>query len=171
MKDHLKLLTPELRKKVEAKTRECLKIAEKHFKVKFEMPEIRYDIKSWVGGLAISPDFIMRLNLILLVENEEHYLATTVPHEVAHLINRRVNKPAPGKKKLMPHGKEWKEVMALMKVAPTVKHSYDVSSIEKSKKRKRKGLVLDRVARIMKQISRLTEDERNKLESRLEAFV
>jgi predicted SprT family Zn-dependent metalloprotease len=112
----------------------------------------------------------MRLNLILLVENEEHYLANVVPHEVAHLINRRVNKPAPGKKKLMPHGKEWKDVMALLGVVPHVKHRYDCTSIEKGKKAKRKGLVIDRVTRIMKQVMRLTEEERYDLTVQLEAI-
>ena len=169
MNDHLKLLTPSIKAKVEKKMRECFKIAEKKYGVKFEFPEVRYDIKSWTGGLAYRNRNLVRYNLILMVENEAHYLKSTVPHETAHMI---VNacfaagkfKLAEGKKKWMPHGKEWKEVMAVLGVTPNVKHSYDVSSIEKSSRAPRKGNTGDRVTRIMKQIMRLTEEERNDLQ-------
>jgi predicted SprT family Zn-dependent metalloprotease len=172
MKDHLQLLTPELRKKVEAKAKACFKVAEKHYGIKIEFPEIRYDIKSWTGGLAYRNRNLMRFNLILLVENEQHYIDNVVPHEVAHMI---VNacfregkfKLAEGKKRRMPHGKEWKEVMGVLKVTPSVHHAYDCSSIEKFAKHKRKNSV-DRVQRIMKQIMRLTEEEQLNLASDLD---
>ena len=169
MKDHLKLLAPELRKRVDDKIKACFKIAEKKYGVKFEWPEVRYDIKSWMGGLAYHQRWLLRFNLILLVENEDHYIENVVPHEVAHLINRRVNKPAPGKKRLMPHGKEWKGVMELLKVVPHVRHTYDCSSIEKLARAKRKNKI-DRVERIMKQIMRLTEEERAVLTLQIESI-
>lgn len=162
MKNHIHLLTPELRKRVTDKVKACFKIAQKKYGVEFEMPEIRYDIKSWCGGLAYHQRWLLRFNLILLVENEDHYIENVVPHEVAHLVNRRVNTPAPGKKRLMPHGAEWKGVMELFKVVPHVKHTYDCSSIEKIARVKRKNKI-DRVERIMKQIMRLTEEERANL--------
>jgi len=162
------LLTPELKAKVEAKMRECYAIAEKKYGVTFEFPEVRYDIKSWTGGLAYHGRNLIRYNLILLVENEEHYIANVVPHEVAHLINRKVNKVPPGKKRLMPHGKEWKAVMDLLMTKPAVCHTYDCSSIEKFPKRKRGAKADDRVTRILKQISRLTDEERATLENQLE---
>ncbi len=173
MKDHLKLLTPELKAKVEQKMRECFKTAEKKYGVKFEFPEIRYDIKSWTGGLAYRDRNLVRYNLILMVENEKHYLETTVPHETAHMIVNGLFKAekfklAPGKKKWMPHGSEWKEVMGVLKTAPDVKHAYDCSSIEKTSKAKRKNVKLDRVGRIIKQIMRLTEEERNDLQFLIE---
>lgn len=133
------LLTADRKKKVEAKIREVLDIAEKRYDQKFEMPEIRYDIKNTDGGTATFQQWLIRLNLILMVENEEHFLATTVPHEAAHLVARRVyhNKLAAEGKKMRPHGKEWKEVMELFKIAPNTHHTYDVSSIERPKRRKR----------------------------------
>lgn len=155
------LLSPELKKKVDAKVKECLKIAEKEYKQKFEMPEIRYNIKNTRGGMAYHADWLIRLNLILLVENEEHFLATTVPHEVAHLINRKVNKVPEGKKRLMPHGKEWKAVMDLLKVPPKVTHNYDCSSIERVGKRKGGKVKVNRVERMIRQLSKLTEEEQH----------
>jgi predicted SprT family Zn-dependent metalloprotease len=165
------LLTPALRAKVLKKTEECLKLASKKFKREFEMPEIRYDIKNHDGGRAYTARNLIRYNLILLVENEKHFIENVVPHEVAHIINRLVNKPAPGKKRLMPHGREWKDIMTdLLKVDANVKHTYDCSSIEKAPKRKRVKVSIDRVQRILRQISRLTQEEHLLLNIKLDQF-
>lgn len=173
MKDHLKLLTPDLRKKVEDMARGCFEIAMKHYGIPMDYPEIRYDIKSWTGGLAYRDRNLIRLNLILLIENEKHYIENVVPHEVAHMIVNECFKAgkfklAEGKKRHMPHGKEWKEVMSVLKVAADVKHHYDCSSIEKFAKRKKKSNSIDRVQRIMKQIMKLTENEQSKIVYELE---
>ncbi len=133
------LLTKDRRKKVEAKVKECLDIASKHYKQKFEMPDIRYDIKNTDGGTATFQLWLIRLNLILMVENEEKFLNTTVPHEVAHLVARRVYHAviAATGKKMRPHGKEWKEVMELFKIPAHVHHTYDTTSIQRPHRRKR----------------------------------
>lgn len=133
------LLTKDRRKKVEDQVRASLEIAEAHYKQKFEFPEIRYDIKNTDGGTAAFQTWLIRLNLILMVENEEKFLATTVPHEVAHLVARRVYHAAIAAtgKKMRPHGKEWKEVMELFKLTPKVTHSYDCTSIQRPHRRKR----------------------------------
>ena len=161
------LLSKELRAKVEAKTLECFKIASKKHKVKFEMPEIRYNVKSTTAGLAYHQKWLIRYNLILMVENEEHFLKHTVPHEVAHLINRKVNKVPEGKKRLMPHGKEWKEVMALLGVPADVTHNYDVTSIDRAPRAKRKTTE-SKVARILNQIKKLSEEDKAILVDRIE---
>lgn len=139
VKPVIQLLTPELRKKIEVKIRECLEIAEKRYEQKFEMPEVRYDIKNTDGGTATFQQWLIRLNLILCFENESHFIATTVPHEVAHLVARRVYhaKIAATGKKMRPHGPEWKEVMELFKLPAKVTHSYDVTSIARKPRRKR----------------------------------
>ena len=157
------LLSPDLRKKVEARVKQCLKIAEKEYKVNLAMPEIRYDVKNTHGGLAYSHQWLIRLNLILLVENEEQFIKQTVAHEVAHLVNNKCNKPAPGKKKLMPHGAEWKKVMALFEIPAKVTHNYDCSSIDRSGKRKKVAkLKVDRVTRLLVSLNRLSEEERDR---------
>jgi predicted SprT family Zn-dependent metalloprotease len=160
LKPQTLLLTEDLQKKVEAKMKACYEIATKHYNLKFEFPEVRYDIKSRVGGLAFYQLNLIRYNLILLVENEEDYIKNTVPHEVAHLIAYKVwqQDKTPNKKKLMPHGKLWKEVMGVLEVVPEVKHYYDCTSIQRFAKRKARVKV-DRVTRILKQIARLTHEE------------
>jgi predicted SprT family Zn-dependent metalloprotease len=133
------LLTKELQTKVEKALLAACATAEAKYGMKFELPEIRWDIKNTDGGRANYANWLVRLNLILCVENEEKFLATTVPHEMAHLINYRVNYAtllAAGKK-LRPHGKEWKEVMAVLSVPAKTTHSYQCTSIQKPKRRKR----------------------------------
>lgn len=130
------LLTPQLKKRVEEQIHKSLKIAEKHFDVKLPFPEIRYDVKSWISGLAYTNQNLIRFNLILLVENEEEFIKTTVVHEAAHMIVNELFRQGKFKlseksKKIMPHGKEWKEVMGVLNTPPRVKHNYNVSSIEK----------------------------------------
>lgn len=134
-----KLLTPELRKKVEDRQEWCYKQAEKFFERKFDRPiSVHYDIKNRVGGLAYPGQNRLRYNLILLVENEKDYLENTVPHEVAHLITKMQFPIPPGKKRLMPHGKEWKSVMKdVFNLKPEVKHYYDCSSIEVTARKKK----------------------------------
>lgn len=148
-----KLLTVELIQKVEARVKECLVIAKNKWPDKeFEMPEIRYDVKNTHGGLAYGKEWMIRLNLILCYENEEHFIKQTVAHEVAHLIQRRVygvvrEIEINGQKitkRVQAHGPEWKSVMELLGIPADRCHNYDVSSIQTSKRKKRGSIVKGR---------------------------
>lgn len=164
MDKHLTLLTPALRKKVEDAVEAAFVKCEKHYKQKFKRPEIRYDIRNTNGGEAWFRVNRIRLNLTFLVENEEKFLASTVPHEVAHLVAHAVydTKPMNGKK-VRPHGKEWKEVMGVLSLEPKVTHTYDLTSLDLHKK-VRKARVMKttkaKVAALLKQISKLEYDSR-----------
>lgn len=133
------LLTKELQTKVENALLEACKTAEAKYGQPFELPEIRWDIKNTDGGRAHYTGWVVRFNLILCVENEQKFLETTVPHEMAHLIAFRVfhAKLAAEGKKLRPHGKEWKEVMAVLSVPAKVCHNYICTSIQRPKRRAR----------------------------------
>jgi len=135
------LLSKELRTKVEKKLLACLEIARAHYKrPDLVMPEIRWDVKNTDGGRANHVGNYVRFNLILCVENEEKFLDTTVPHELAHCIAGTLFYAkilAETGKKMRPHGKEWKEVMSVLQTPPAVCHTYDVTSIQKPKRRKR----------------------------------
>ena len=141
------LLNQALRDKTEAIVRECLATAKARYPTfEFEMPSIRYDVKNTDGGLANGPQWLIRLNLVLCVENEEYFLATTLPHEVAHLVQRRVygttKKNKNGKiVKVLSHGPEWREVMALFKVPAKPCHQYDITSIQKRWRSKKHALI------------------------------
>ena len=170
---HKVLLSEDLRKKVEDKMRECYAIAAKHYKLSFEFPEVRYDITSWTGGLAYFKRNLIRFNLILLVENEEEYIATTVPHEVAHLIAYKVweNDKTPNKKRMMPHGKIWKDVMAVLNTPPRVTHNYDVSSIQRRGYRRSLTPHVNRADRVIRMMSRLDSTELLKIKSEIDRLI
>lgn len=188
-----KLLTADRMRKVELRVRELLdKAAEiwpKH-KAQFQdAPTIRYDIKNRFGGVAISggaDDWTIRLNLILMYENEEDFLHNTVGHEVAHLIQRVVygmtkqveENGQKVTKKVRSHGPEWRQVMVELGLKPATYHTYDTSSIQ-SKKRKRKprgaklnfAETIDMLKRLKNGIRRLDDNAKSELLGWLEARV
>lgn len=145
--------------------------AERHYKQDIRRPEVRFDIRNTNGGEAWIKANRIRYNLTFLVENEKEFLATTVPHEVAHIVAHAVydRKPMNGKK-VRPHGKEWKEVMGVLGVEPRVKHSYDITSLGLHAKPKRKRTMKTTKAKIealLKQIVRLEEADREYLVKRI----
>lgn len=181
MTDTRKLLTPELQAKIERRVRECLDLAAKRWPehaTKFQdAVTIRYDVKSRVGGLAISggsEDWTIRLNLILCFENEEHFIKQTVGHEVAHLVNHVVHGftkqvEENGKmvtKKVRSHGKEWRSVMTELGLEPKIYHTYDTSSIQtKPRRRASRGSAVltptqtaDMIRRLQTGFKRLDDD-------------
>lgn len=157
------LLSPELRKKVEDAVMASFETCEKHYKQTFTLPEIRFDIRNTNGGEAWIKRNLIRLNLTFLVENEAEFLGTTVPHEVAHLVAHHVydSKPINGKK-VRPHGKEWKEVMGVLKLEPKRTHSYDITSLDLHKKPRKTGMLTTavKISRLLKQIEKLEAIDR-----------
>lgn len=177
-----KLLTPELKQKVEKRVRELLDLAAAIWPdhtAKFQdAPDIRYDIKNRFGGVAITggaEDWTIRLNLILCYENEAHFIEQTVGHEVAHLVQRvvfgstkMVEDKKTGKrevKKIRSHGPEWRSVMVKFGLEAARTHKYDTSSIETKKRaRSKRGAHLtpaqtaDMIKRLSTGFKRLSDD-------------
>ena len=159
----LQLLTPALRKKVDVAVESSFERAEKHYGKKFPRPEVRYDIRNTNAGEAWMQRNLIRLNLTFLIENEKDFLASTVPHEVAHLVAHHVydEKPMNGKK-VKPHGKEWKEVMGVLSLPPKSKHMYDLTSLDLHKKKRKNGIVStkEKIKRILAAIQKFDEHDR-----------
>ncbi len=85
--------------------------------------EIRFDLSGRAAGMVRYPTTgrpQIRYNLILLQENGEAFIATTVPHEVAHLaVWSRFGRRA------SPHGEEWKWMMQQLGAEPSRCHQFD----------------------------------------------
>ena len=165
------LLSKALQTKTEKALLEACKKAEKHYKQPFALPEIRWDVKNTDGGRAAYKDWLVRFNLILCVENEEKFLKTTVPHEMAHLIAYQVYHKAlaDAGKKLRPHGKEWKEAMSVVETPPAVKHTYDCTSIQRPKRRPRGSILRGAEADLL--VHRLTIAAKRMPKRHLERFI
>jgi SprT protein len=121
----------DIRARVTAKINECVaKINAAHSTV---MPPITvaYDINSTrLGGEAHPSKMHLRFNPMYLNEHTDHYIAQTVPHEVAHLgvhhvrgsANRWVVRGSKVKRDI--HGEAWKTMMALLGVPADRCHTY-----------------------------------------------
>lgn len=155
------LLNEDLRKKVEKRVKECFALATKKYEHKFDtMPEIRHNLKSRTAGMAYHAQWMLRFNLILLVENEKEFMDVIIPHEVAHLVNRTVNKVPEGRKRLSAHGKEWKAVMTdCYDLPPDVTHSLDCTSIEKFPRKS--GKKVPKYLQLVKAFNKLSEEDKD----------
>jgi SprT protein len=114
-----------LLQRTEACTRKLLNRAERHFERPMPQAIIRFDLRGRSAGMVrfaagCTPE--IRYNPQLLAENEEQFLARTVPHEVAHLVVRELFGAA-----VRPHGGEWKAVMGFFGADPSRCHDFDVS--------------------------------------------
>lgn len=84
-------VTKKVRQQVEDKIVECLEKAHKHYGQSFAIPTILFTKRGTIAGTAICNQWTVNFNPILLMENQEDFIARTVPHEVAHLIDYIIN--------------------------------------------------------------------------------
>jgi SprT protein len=113
----------ELQAKIEEEAKLWYALAQDHYKV--EMPELKIDfsLRGKVAGQAWTNDFKLRFNMHLAMGNQEHFLKTTVPHEVAHIVADYVYK------RRCNHGVYWQSVMNTFNVPASRCHSYDTTGI------------------------------------------
>jgi SprT protein len=107
------------------RTLQLLAAAEQKFELKPSLPDILFDLKGKSAGLLVihsSGHTKIRYNGELLKLYGTKFIEQTVPHEVAHLIARRVYGKA-----IKPHGKEWQAIMAYFNVPANRCHSFDTT--------------------------------------------
>lgn len=137
-------VTAEVKARVVAKLQEGIAIAEKHYGIKIAMPLIKYAKRGTTAGTANYRTWTVDFNAVLLMQNVEDFIARTVPHELAHLINDHVypeSHESAGTtvvrrggrliRKRLPrdvHGTTWQSVMRVLGVKDITRcHSYDTS--------------------------------------------
>lgn len=97
--------------------------AEALYRRTFKVPTVSFDQRGKAAGMAYLQKNHIRYNPVLLNENYEEFIATTVPHEIAHLIAyQRFGRG------VQAHGTEWKRIMVDFGVPPARCHSFDVSN-------------------------------------------
>lgn len=84
------------------------------------MPTVAYDLRGHTIGMAVGGKLI-RLNPDMLNDPRytEDMIAVTVPHELAHCVQRQLYPVSKS------HGWEWKMIMGILGLPPTVCHNYD----------------------------------------------
>jgi SprT protein len=115
----------EIREAVEA----AILKAESYFGESIPRPKIRYDLKGQTAGMSCFAKGYVRMNVPLAVRNREDFLANTVPHEIAHWVQRWKYGYRNGfGNKIRPHGPEWKRIMVqVYGLSPKRCHKYDTT--------------------------------------------
>ena len=116
-------LSVDIQNRVNAKVVEVYTKAQVVFNKNFTIPTIEYCDMGKTAGRAWSSKNLIQLSPTLLTENTEHFLKSTVPHEISHLLTRTLFVKATS------HGRHWKHVMIKLGVNPNRCHTYDVSNV------------------------------------------
>lgn len=108
-------------------TADYVEQAQFFFKADFSQITVCFDLKGKAAGMyrVQKGESVIRYNPHLFAKYFDHNLAVTVPHEVAHYITDRVY----GLRKVRPHGKEWKALMAEFGADSSRTCDYDLAGI------------------------------------------
>jgi len=110
---------------IKGKVEDCLQMARQAGYRTPSIIDVRWDLRGKTAGQACHrfTGSYIRVNMVLARENREHYIAQTVPHEVAHIIDHYHNGRSSG------HGRPWKRIMELAFRRPADRcHSYDTTN-------------------------------------------
>ncbi len=92
------------------------------------MPTVSFDLRGKTAGKAFLRQNHVQLNAVLLLENQDAFIADTVGHEVAHLATySKFGRSAQA------HGAQWQAMMRLIGQEPRRCHSFDTSNSAVSK--------------------------------------
>ena len=110
-----------LRMRARARLAELVDLANKVLGTSMPMPTISFDLRGMTAGQAYLQKHHVRLNAVLLTENEAHYMSDTIVHELAHLAAH-----ARYGARIQAHGTEWRRVMRALGAEPNRVHELDV---------------------------------------------
>lgn len=125
------LVPPALKHQVLQLVAKLLLQANARWGVSMPAPEVAFDLRGTTAGMAVYPRAgathapRLRFNAVLLRDNAAEFFADTVPHEVAHLVNRALEAKTPGAK-WDSHGPQWQAIMRSFGVEPSRCHDLDV---------------------------------------------
>jgi len=104
--------------------RDKLALANRYLQRDYALPTILYQQRGTAAGTAWLEKNEIRLNPVLLLENQQPFIDEVVPHELAHiLVWQHFGRVAP-------HGREWKWMMeTVLEVSPRRTHQFSVEAV------------------------------------------
>lgn len=104
--------------------RENLQRANQRPETDYPEPKLLYQQRGTAAGTAWLQHWEIRLNPVLLLENQQAFVNEVVPHELAHLLVwKQFGRVAP-------HGKEWKWMMESVLGVPAQRtHQFEIASV------------------------------------------
>lgn len=110
---------------VALKVTQCFELATAYFNRAFAHPTVLFNQRGKIAGSARLLSNEIRINPILLADNQDDFLAEVVPHEVCHLLAHQLYG------RVKPHGKEWQALMKkLFALDPHTYHKMDVTKVQ-----------------------------------------
>ncbi len=107
------------------KAQQCIQQASHFFNRPFPLPKITFNQRGKIAGTARLQGWEIRINPILLEENQQTFINEVIPHEIAHLITFKLYG------RVKPHGKEWQGVMNQVFNLPAMTtHNFNVDSVK-----------------------------------------
>ena len=104
--------------------RHFLQLAQQKLERHFEEPTLVYQQRGTAAGTAWLEQWQIRLNPVLLLENQQAFIDEVVPHELAHLLVWKTFGRVPA------HGKEWKWMMEDVLGVPARRtHQFAITSV------------------------------------------
>lgn len=113
---------------LDARVRGFIVLANSTFATKLTVPSWDARLRGALAGKAHLQRWHLQFNASLLRANQEHFLLQTVGHEVAHLVAW-----ARFRRRVKPHGAEWKAVMRVFGLETRATHDYDVSMLRRAR--------------------------------------
>ncbi|MEY8710064.1 SprT family protein [Mangrovibacter phragmitis] len=98
--------------------------ANHYLNTQYPEPKISWQQRGTSAGTAWLESYEIRLNPLLLLENQQAFTDQVVPHELAHLLVwKHFGRVAP-------HGKEWKWMMETVLGVPALRtHQFELSAV------------------------------------------
>lgn len=110
---------------VRNRVEECFVKADIFYGEKVPRCQIKFDLTGKSAGTANFAKKELRFNRKLLIDNEQDFMQDTIPHEVAHIVQRWKYGYA-----VASHGNEWKKIMVeVFRIPPKRCHKLDVSKV------------------------------------------
>lgn len=104
--------------------RQFLQLANERLKRSYPEPQLIYQQRGTAAGTAWLEKWEIRLNPVLLLENQQAFIDEVVPHELAHLLVWKTFG------RVAPHGKEWKWMMEEVLGVPARRtHQFEIDSV------------------------------------------
>lgn len=134
MPDHVVPINRAQQLQVEQFTLECIARAQELLAMQLAPIPVVFDLKGSTAGMfrAQGRHLLIRYNPWIFAKYFEHNLAHTVPHEVAHYAVYRHW----GRRKVRPHGVEWRWLMEQFGVPAEVTFNLDLSGVPQRRQRR-----------------------------------
>ncbi len=142
--------------RVVAQLKKSIALAEAHYNTTFKFPIVKYDKRGTTAGTANYTHYTLDFNSVLLMENIEDFIARTVPHEMAHLIDHKLHPEnfrsdlrmtSTGRWKRTKrdvHGRTFKTIMHVMGAPDGGRcHSYDTANARTREKARHEWICND----------------------------